>query len=391
MTSLSEDEIKALEDRLTEIPTWNHADQQLVAGISVNISRCSDPQQAKIFVANKIIFEWERQKSGHLNRVGLSLFKWKARMALLSTQIFGGRSSWWSGKETIGRAKALLLDLASDHDHKVQVNVGAEKYAELSELGGHWIEILQIAKKLNEAGATLILQGSQADGTTTPFSDIDLVLFGNLGNAAHCRLKYELDQIVLRADPLQHHGIFFYDLESQQRFSESVLPIATFQRATAISGPLDLNFSLLNDKYSPAMSLLSFVKTLKSFLSGTSPIRGMWDWKFRVSQFLLIPSLLAAVRGRYVYKGDSFKVMAPFFTPIAWQLIEVLTRVRQQWHLPQNLLQLDCYLSDKARVWGRLERDVWPVDQSAAIWNSLEFSESAGLFLQESLELAGLN
>ena len=319
-------------------------------------------------------------QSGHLQRSGVSALKWKIRLALQARQLFGSRSLSWTFAEKSRCSKRLLTEMARERNNLVSMTIKTERYQPLLQAGEPWGNVLEIAQQLHGLGATLVLQGSQADGTTTGFSDIDLVLLGNPANLQQQQLKNQLDRIVLGADPLQHHGVFFYDQKLLYRYSESILPLDTFRKATAIAESVELKFLLLNDKYSPACTLVSFVKTLETYLQRELAVRGMWDWKFRVSQFLLIPALLAAVRQRFLYKGDSFRFAAHLYSKSAWRVIEELTRVREQWQVPNEIGESDPYHDAPKRHLGQLDRDPWPVTESLAVWKEKSFREKCDSF-----------
>ena len=248
-----------------------------------------------------------------------------------------------------------------------------------------------IAREIDACGGQLILQGSQADRQTTPFSDIDLIVFGDLASTELQRHCFQLDQIILRADPLQHHGVFRYSHEMLKRYSESVLPLATLDCATTFERPLNTSIQILNDRYSPAATLRSFVYGLRSVLDDALKIRGMWDWKFKVSQFLLLPTLLAAVLGDYIYKGASFEYAREMYSTNAWLTIVELTRVRAEW----PALEIESpafveYLSRGERVLGQLQDDPWAVPAAIASWRDSKFVVNGKKFLSETLDLAGL-
>lgn len=323
----------------------------------------------------------------------MGLFKKNVLLNLQLNQIFDRRSFTWSHATGYAKSHEYLVHLADSCDQLARsekVFVNHENFETIRTGNGFWSRIEDVSRKLNDLGATVIIQGSQSDRTTTPFSDVDLVLFGDTTDSAQQRLKRELDKLVLTSDPLQHHGVFFYDSESKDRYSESVLPLATFLYATAIVEPVELSFQVINDKYSAVSLLRSFVFTLRRFVKRESTIRGMYDWKFKISQVLLVPALLAAVRGQYLYKGDSFSFAKNLYSAQAWSTINRLTEIRSKWTIPDQLEIEHKYAADQGRVIGKAERDFWKVPDLLAAWQDVQFMNNTNRFLDETMSLAGL-
>lgn len=372
----------------TAVQAWNAADQFLIKNARGATKDCTVPQEAQVCLANRVVKDIDRYESGHLKLSGKAKLKWRVKQFLRSKEIFGNKAAIWTMHKLRQQCESYLIDQAKNQGSSNLISISNDRFSDIRKTGKHWEKVHLIDEKLRDLGPTLILQGSQADQTTTSFSDIDLVLFSDFQDPDVRRLRSELNQIVLTVDPLQHHGVFHYDINSLRRFSESVLPLATFRKSTAISAPAQLEFSILNDRYSPAIMLWSFVQALKTFFREKT-IRGLWDWKFKVSQFLLIPTLLAAVRGSYLYKGDSFANIAPLFSDTAWKTIDTLTKVRNNWTYPQGSSGL-AYPADDKRAMGSVIEDPWAVDDDLAAWKTKTFRDSATAFLSETLALAGL-
>jgi hypothetical protein len=136
------------------------------------------------------------------------------------------------------------------------------------------------------------------------------------------------------------------------------------------------------------VTLSSSVFGLRNFLEDPRP-RGLWDWKFKVSQFLIIPTLVAATGGCRVYKGDSFGLLKPLYSDSAWNTIEKLTNVRAKWPASKTL-NLAHYRTERLRCWGQVFHDPARVPDAIALWKCSDFLQSAGSFLDESLELVNL-
>lgn len=375
----------------TQIPSWNQEDLRLINRGLANAQDCSSPDDARVFIGNRLLAELERIRAGQLQLSGLAKLKRRAKHILLAKQLFGLGCAVWNAVKLRTECEHILGQWAFERGQQRSVSIDSKEFQSLLKSNPlQWEPVLHLSQELRSNGAILILQGSYGDDTTTAFSDIDFVLFGDLESPNHVRLKEQLDKVVLKADPLQHHGVFFYPDPVRSRYSESILPLDTFQNSTTICSPVDLDFLVLNDRYSPAATLKSFVNVVRSFLQGNLKVRGMWDWKFKISQFLLIPALLAATRGDYLYKGDSFSAMAPLYSDCAWSTINDLTYVRNVWDVSSQDSDSAEYLDDTDRILGRIKQDHWEVPDKLSLWKQPNFSDNASRFLTETLTLAGL-
>lgn len=368
-------------------PKWNQFDLELISKSRVRrLSSCCDVDSARLFVARKTFSTLANNRIGLAPSNRFARLRQSCRLRWVARDALGNRSLIASNNRLEKHALEFLQNCARKNPTE-EIEIPSVRFDETELSTAFQKRASRCGVELNELGGTLLLQGSQADRTTTPFSDVDMVMFGDWACSRQQHIKREVDRLVMAADPLQHHGVFFYGISLMDGFSNAVLPMDTFRKAVVFGDKKTLRFSIADERYTPAATLLMFVRTLQAFLDGTSPVRGMWDWKFKVSQFLLIPSLLAGVLGQFVYKGVSFALCRELFSRTAWHCIDALTHVREQW---PDLDDESPYLRQSNRAYGRLAMDPAPVPNDCAVWNDGQFVESAKSFLNETRELAGL-
>ncbi|MCH7902356.1 nucleotidyltransferase domain-containing protein [archaeon] len=63
-------------------------------------------------------------------------------------------------------------------------------------------EFRQYAERLENRGSHLILQGSYANSTETPYSDFDEVVIGDIFDIKVVEIVKEIDVLILNIDPL---------------------------------------------------------------------------------------------------------------------------------------------------------------------------------------------
>ena len=374
------------------VPDWNRADRVLISGkLPGRLEDCSDPVGALLYLgvrSRSRCLQWRLgRRSVGLGGCLRDLVK--ARREAVAS--FGGGITGWlrspSGLHT-NLTKQLAL-LAERHHRlsapqKVRIPGGGFDAVR----GPGWRKHLaEHARQLRKNGALLIVHGSQADGSTTAFSDIDMLMVGETANHQHMRHKSVIEDIVLQADPLQHHGLFFAEREDMSTYWQMELPMITLQRAVVPGEQAELDMRIIQEPYGAAVALLGSVRSWERTLAGQVRIRGLWDWKFRISQMLLIPSLLLAAGSAFVYKGDSFLLARGLYSDAAWEAVRALTHIREIW---SGDYDREPYLRETGRRFGRLANDPVEVPPKLAIWPDDEFRGAATLFLRETLDLAGL-
>jgi len=192
-------------------------------------------------------------------------------------------------------------------------------------------ELSEFNSRLEEHNAALIVQGSYADGTFINYSDIDLVIIGVLSKEV-ISIKREIDNFLLNLDPLQHHGAFFIHKDSFLNYWQMDLPIDTLKKSLILSKESTLDISIpsyFTEKLSAKFWILNFINGFSKMPIDVNS--GAFFSKYFFSQLMLVPALLLAYRGDYVYKKESFQMTKKLYTDPAWHCMEIASNIREQW------------------------------------------------------------
>ena len=372
------------------VPRWTNDDLILLeGGVPASLSRCHDPLGARIFLAFRVLesieaWKWGKSPRGMRGIVSASMrSRQRAARAMNSLLPYATRNA------------KLSLELRSVISHLARAD-GRLRHEDVS-IGTHipsstraalWFGPLEeIAKDVCQSGGVVLLQGSQADGCTTAFSDIDIILICDRHERGLRAQKQRLDDLLLGADPLQHHGALVVYWDDFDAYWERKLPLSTLRRAVSLVESSAIKAAVVSEPYGSTATLLAPLRAWDELLSERRVVRGLWDWKFLLSQLMLIPTLLLASGGLFTYKGDSFALARPLFSDEAWDGMNAATSARAQWPIEYNA---GPYQLARERASGRLLSDRAPVPANLALWESGRFLTSISAFMRETKELAQL-
>lgn len=220
-----------------------------------------------------------------------------------------------------------------------------------------WFKILtDYGERLALLGAKLIVQGSYADGEITTYSDVDLVIFYKPFDPGVLKIKKEIDTFLLSIDPLQHHGVFMIDINTFPFYWQMDLPVEVLKKAKYF-GEYDVTISIsgiLLENQGSLNAAQSIINGINTFIRKDYHQIGLWDWKFFISDLLLLPTLLLGSQGNYIYKRESFPVAKKMFSKDAWYCIEKASAIRNVW--PESA-SLEKYKSLRNSVSEKLVKD----------------------------------
>ena len=194
-------------------------------------------------------------------------------------------------------------------------------------------KIKSVEKKFFKNYAKLILHGSFATYDYTQFSDIDLLLILDIKNCDIKKIKWGIKKIlflIFSYDYTQHHGIFTLPVEMLNCYPEWFLPISTFKRAKSFSDKLSLNFSYYSDINFSKMRLLKFLDSLMLSYKSKIYLKNGYNFKHFASRILLLPALFLEIKGKNLYKRDSFKIFYDLGHD-KFGVIEFFSEVRENW------------------------------------------------------------
>ena len=237
-------------------------------------------------------------------------------------------------------------------------------------------------KKLEEVNSFLIVQGSYADNTFVSYSDLDLVIIGPLSKEVSL-IKKQIDTELVKIDPLQHHGVFYINSSSFSNYWQMDLPLSTLEKAIVFSdSEKKINISHhFHENMSSFMWLSAFLKN-NEHLSITIET-GVFYAKYLLSQLMLVPTLILAYRGSYVYKKDSFTIAKELYTDKAWKCIDLATFFRKRWNqntIDNNYSSGRDIKNTKINKEHNVMSEVLEIDEDKLI----EFNNSFKFFIEET-------
>jgi len=148
--------------------------------------------------------------------------------------------------------------------------------------------------------------------------------------------------------PLQHHGVMVTTAIDFKSYDESFLPLKVFEQMKLMAGKKQQIKGLVK-KSQPDFTLLK--NRLKFIVEANkkgifehhaysdeyllceyrNAHNGMYQFKYYLEQFLLIPSLYLTAINEGCYKKDSFAKIQPVFPKITIEWINLISELREEW------------------------------------------------------------
>ena len=202
-----------------------------------------------------------------------------------------------------------------------------------------------ITKKFSDMFLAVVAHGSVASDEAVNYSDFDGLLIVKdkwLGTKELAQFKHESMQIILRFDPLQHHGWFEIKESDLVCYPEDYLPLIILKNSKLIY-PLVSNFELnILLKENPDFNriLIPMLNQFELRISNKWTPKNMFQLKSFMSQIMLLPSLYySAIENKAILKRDSFDAVRTNFSKDQWSPIVVATLIRKDWNYKLNCVQ----------------------------------------------------
>lgn len=214
--------------------------------------------------------------------------------------------------------------------------------------GSSWlIEELRelINKKFSDLFVAVVAHGSVASDEVVTYSDFDgLVIVKDkwVGTKEFALFKKESMKIILKFDPLQHHGWFNIKESDLICYPEDYLPSIILKNSKLIfplSSNLELNISLKENTDFNRV-LIPMLNQFELRISNNWTPKNMFQLKSFMSQIMLVPSLYySAIENKAILKRGSFDAVRNHFSKEEWSPIVVATHIRNDWHYKLNPIQ----------------------------------------------------
>ena len=154
--------------------------------------------------------------------------------------------------------------------------------------------------------------------------------------------------LMIEICPLQHHGAMVITEQDLNLYTDSKLPVAVFENMKSLKKGKTV---LQGQRQNLVPSLSSFVNVLEQLIhAGESetfethayegeyllPLyknaeNGMYQFKYFLEQFSLLPALYLSGIGRPCYKKLSFDRVRDIFSKEAMDWIDLISEIRQEW------------------------------------------------------------
>ncbi len=189
----------------------------------------------------------------------------------------------------------------------------------------------------------VIIHGSVATNEVIKYSDFDglLIIKDKYVNTKELkRFKSDSLKIILKFDPLQHHGWFCITKNDLNNYPEHYLPSVILKESTLLF-PRTINLVIDQpNAVNYTNGLISMIDQLELNISNKWRPRNIFQLKSFLSQIMLLPALYCSAKhGFGVLKKDSFDVAKVDFTNEEWEPIMVASRIREEWDYSLNPLQ----------------------------------------------------
>lgn len=167
-------------------------------------------------------------------------------------------------------------------------------------------------------------------------------------------------------DPLQHHGVIVATAIDLKSYPEHILPLTVLARMKCMSETgmqVKLSVRALPAGFGHLKRLLEFIAeagkagVFEHHAYGDEYLlaeyknadNAMYQFKYYVGQFLLIPSLYLTAVGNSVYKKESFELVREIFPKAVMAWIDLISAVRAKWGEKEGT----AYVPNKIPEWVR--------------------------------------
>ncbi|MBF2052867.1 MAG: hypothetical protein IGS03_05295 [Candidatus Sericytochromatia bacterium] len=190
----------------------------------------------------------------------------------------------------------------------------------------------------------IIIHGSYGDFSPTHFSDLEISVILNhkvfLSKektlALNKWLRSSLNKLILKVDPLQHHGAFFLWDQLLKHYDEHILPVSAYDNAWAIL-PEKLDFyiersiankvEISHKKYLHTLNaILTYQKTF--FQQGVN----LYSIKRMLSNFFMLPVFYFQSHGMPINKKQALELIRQKnLCPSFYLALDLASEIRNSW------------------------------------------------------------
>ncbi|WCO01135.1 nucleotidyltransferase domain-containing protein [Psychroserpens ponticola] len=202
-----------------------------------------------------------------------------------------------------------------------------------------------IERNYSELFHSVIVHGSVATNEVIAYSDFDGLLIVKdrfVASKKLERFKIESMKLILKFDPLQHHGWFQIKESQLLDYPEYYLPTTILENSKAlfpISKDIELKIEI-KQKPDYKIGLNNMVNQLENKIATKWRPKSIFELKSLLSQIMLVPCLYySAKNNEGIFKRESFDAVKGVFTPDEWMVMETASQIRNDWNPHFNSFQ----------------------------------------------------
>jgi predicted nucleotidyltransferase len=202
--------------------------------------------------------------------------------------------------------------------------------------------ILEIQKELSSIEINLtqcLIHGSYATHEEIEYSDFDgLIIINKNTFSSFAQFKKTIDvikktnQLILKLDPLQHHGWFILLENDLNNYDETFLPVdvLNISKSLLLADKSDLKI-YLNEKSNFNLGIDRLSKQLLDKINSKNYPTNCYQIKSLLSEFMMLPTLYyQAKEKKGIYKKYSFKMVKNDFSS-SWTIMDKVSLIRTNW------------------------------------------------------------
>ena len=222
--------------------------------------------------------------------------------------------------------------MSASQPYKLSIKAYEEDLALVKELR------ILIESKYTEIFHCIVVHGSVATNEIIPYSDFDGLLVVKDSFVATKKLeefKKESMKLILKFDPLQHHGWFQIKESDLLNYPENYLPVTTLEHSKLIYPQVsELELSLeVNKEVDYKTTLVSMLNQFERREAEKKKTKNSYQIKSVLSQVMLMPCLYFSVMNNDgIFKRESFEAVKPSFTENEWMPIAIASDIRSSWN-----------------------------------------------------------
>jgi hypothetical protein len=225
------------------------------------------------------------------------------------------------------------------------------RYKDTSASHVDWLpELLQLYRQGANAAVVddLIIHGSFGDGTATAFSDLEITVVVNASvfeqsQQLSCLSKWvrTLNSLIIRIDPLQHHGAFFLWPALMKAYDETILPLCAYEECWSLAGrPYEINM-IRGVAANKAVSRQRFNRILASLYEYERNFfaygKNLYSIKRFLSNFFMLPVYYFQAQGESLSKRSAIHCILTETSPNDFnRALLVASDLREKWPDAKN-------------------------------------------------------